>query len=279
MAVNLAAIRSAAQTRDFFRSVQRQKDQYQGFWIVAPDGKALAREHDFDRRGLSGAEINKKLLRATLDMLDEGLTAFGPVKPRAVKPIEQLPYRGVGVKPDGDVDLAIYRRVLHQGKADGPCLRDTLTLSKNEWAALAPPRPASGAEWVIPKAVARKLVRPLVYNTLGSPAGMPGPDDAKRAHLTARVEAVEDGQMRIRLTGAFEAIKVFKDEPQLSYRGAATAAGIAVYDLERKAMSSLLLVFEGTYQQGARPEARPEARPGRPLGAVIEWRRERTPAR
>ena len=275
MAVNLARIRTAAETRDFFRSVQRQQDQYQGLWVVAPDGKALAREHDFDRRGLSGAEINKKLVRATLDMLDEGLNTFGPVKPRAVKPIEQLPYRGVGVKPDGNVDLAIYRRALHQGKADGPCLRDTLTLSKSEWAALAPPRPASGTEWVIPEAVARRLVRPLVYNTLGSPGQMPGPDDARRAQLTARVEAVEGGRVRIRLTGTFEAIKVLKDEPQLSYRGAATAVGIAVYDLRRKAMSSLLLVFEGTYQQGARPVARP----GRPLGAVIEWRRERTPVR
>jgi hypothetical protein len=274
VAVNLARIRSAAETKDFFRSVQRQKDQYQGIWVVAPDGNALAREHDFDRRGLSGAEINSKLIRATLDMLDEGLTAFGPVKPRAVKPTEQLPYRGVGVKPDGNVDLAIYRRALHQGKADGPCLRDTLTLRKDEWAALAPPRPARGTEWVIPEAAARRLVRPLVYNTLGSPGVMPGPDDAKRAQLTARVEAVEDGRMRIRLTGTFEAIKVFKDEPQLSYRGAATAEGIAVYDVKQKAMSSLLLVFDGTYQQGARPEARP----GRPVGAVIEWR-ERTPVR
>jgi hypothetical protein len=100
---------------------------------------------------------------------------------------------------------------------------------------------------------------------------MPGPGDAKRARLAGKVEAVEGGRARVRLTGAFEAVKVFKDEPQFSYRGAATAAGVAVYDTRRKTMVSLLLVFDGTYQQGSPPQAQP----GRPLGAVIEWQQER----
>jgi hypothetical protein len=86
---------------------------------------------------------------------------------------------------------------------------------------------------------------------------------------------VEGGRARVRLTGDFEAVKLFKDEPKVSYRGAATAAGVAVYDVKRKTTSSLLLVFEGTYQQGSPPQARR----GRPLGAVVEWQRERTPAR
>lgn len=269
VAVNLAKIRTSPDTKEFFRSVQRQKDAYQGLWIVSPDGKALAGEHDFDRTGLSGAEINKKFDRATLDMLDEGLKAFGPVQPRHVKPEEQLPYRGVGVRPDGSVDLAIYRRLLHQGQSDGPALRDTLALQKQEWAALAPPKLIAGTEWVIPDAVAKKMVRPLSLNTLGDPGAMPGPEDAKVARLTAKVESVQDGRAWIRLTGEFEAIKIFKEEPQLSYRGAATAAGVAVYDVKQKTMSSLLLVFQGTY-------GRPDTEEGsRSAGAVIEWQAQR----
>src|SRR5262245_22174518 len=120
---------------------------------------------------------------------------------------------------------------MHQGKSDGPGLRDTLPLSKEDWAALAPPKAVAGTEWVILETVARKMVRPLCLNTLGSSTAMPGPEDAKVAQLAAKLEGIEDGQATIRLTGTFEAIKMFKDEPNLSYRGAATVTGIASFDV------------------------------------------------
>src|SRR5207249_8093956 len=88
------------------------------------------------------------------------------------------------------------------GKPDGPHLRDTLPLKKEEWSAFAPPKLVAGAEWTIPADVARKLVRPFCLNTLGG--DMPGPEDAKVAQLTAKVESVKDGRARIRLTGTFE---------------------------------------------------------------------------
>src|SRR4029077_5593308 len=141
-----------------------------------------------------------------------------------------------------------YRCFLHLGKADGPHLRDTLPLKKEEWAVLAPPKLVTGTEWVISKEVARKMVRPFCLNTLGG--DMPGPEDAKVAQLTAKVEAVEDGRARIRLTGTFEAGKLFK-EKNLSFRSTTTASGIAEYDLKEMTLSSFLLVFQGSYQQGA----------------------------
>src|SRR5207237_6050545 len=122
-------------------------------------------------------------------------------------------------------------------------------LKKDEWAALSPPRPVGGAEWVIPEAIARKMVRPFCLNTLGG--DMPGPEDAKVAQLTAKVEAVENGRAQIRLAGTFEAVKMFKAEPKLSFRATVTATGIADYDLKQMTMSSFLLVFQGAYQQGA----------------------------
>ena len=44
VAVNLYKVRRAKDAGgDLFRSIQRQKDQYQGIWIVSPEGqKAIA---------------------------------------------------------------------------------------------------------------------------------------------------------------------------------------------------------------------------------------------
>jgi hypothetical protein len=260
VAVSLQKIRTDPATKDWFRSVGRQKDQYQGVWIVSPDDKVLAGD-DY------GYKDGPKLLA---DM-DAALKAFGPVEPRKARWQEPFPFRGVGVRPDGSVDLALYRCYLHQGKPDGPHLRDTLSLKEEEWTALTPPRLVAGAEWVIAEDVARKLVRPFCLNTLGG--DMPGPEDAKVARLTAKVEAVEDGRARIRLTGTFEAVKLFKEE-NLSFRGTATAAGVAEFDLKEKTLTSVLLVFQGAYQQGARPETQK----GRPFGAVAEWQRKQTSA-
>jgi len=260
VAVSLQKIRTDPATKDWFRSVGRQKDQYQGVWIVSPDDKVLA-----------GDDYGYKDAPKLLAGMDAALKAFGPVEPRKARRQEPFPFRGVGVRPDGSVDLALYRCYLHQGKPDGPHLRDTLSLKKEEWTALTPPRLVAGTEWVIAEDVARKLVRPFCLNTLGG--DMPGPEDAKVARLTAKVEAVEDGRARIRLTGTFEAVKLFKEE-NLSFRGTATAAGVAELGVKEKTLTSVLLVFQGTYQQGARPETQK----GRPFGAVAEWQRKQTSA-
>jgi hypothetical protein len=258
--ISLQKIRTDPTTKDWFHSIGRQKDQYQGIWIVSPDDKVLAGD-DF------GYKDSPKLLVS----MDAALKAFGPVEPRKAQRQEPFPFRGVGVHPDGNVDLALYRCYLHQGKPDGPHLRDTLPLKKEEWAALTPPKLVAGAEWVIAEIVARKMVRPFCLNTLGG--DMPGPEDAKFARLTAKVESVEDGRARIRLTGTFEAVKLFKEEKNLSFRSTATAAGVAEFDVKERTLSSFLLVFQGSYQQGAQPETQK----GRPFGAVAEWQRTRTP--
>jgi hypothetical protein len=217
-----------------------------------------------DDKVLGGGDYGYRDAPKVLDSLDAALKAIGPVRPRNAKRQEPFPFRGVGVHPDGQVDLALYRCYLHLGKPDGPHMRDTLPLKKKEWAAFAPPKLVAGTEWTIPADVARKLVRPFCLNTLGG--DMPGPEDAKVAQLTAKVESITEGRARIRLTGTFEAVKLFKEQ-NLSFRSTATASGIAEYDVEAKALSSLLVVFQGTYQQGAKPETQK----GRPFGAVMEW--------
>jgi len=221
-----------------------------------------------DDKVLGGGDYGYRDGPKVLDSMDAAVKAFGPVQPRNAKRQEPFPFRGVGVHSDGNVDLALYRCYLHLGKPDGPHLRDTLPLKKEEWSAFAPPKLAAGAAWTIPADVAKKMVRPFCLNTLGG--GMPGPEDAKVAQLTAKVESISEGRARIRLTGTFEAVKLFKEQ-NLSFRSTATASGIAAYDVDAKALSSFLVVFQGTYQQGANPETQK----GRPFGAVMEWQHKR----
>ena len=239
--------------------IGKQKDQYQGVWIVSPDDKVLG-----------GGDFGYGDAPKMLDSLGAALKVLGPVQPRRAERREPYPFRGIGVRPDGNVDLALYRCFLHLGKTDGPHLRDTLHLKKEDWATFTPPKLVAGTEWLIAKDLARKMVRPFCLNTMGG--DMPGPDDAKVAQLTAKVEAVEDGRARIRLTGTFEAVKLFK-EKNLSFRSTATAAGLAEFDVKERTLSSFLLVFQGSYQQGAQPATQK----GRPFGAVAEWQRKRTP--
>jgi len=59
----------------------------------------------------------------------------------------------------------------------------------------------------------------------------------------------------------------------MSYRGVASATGMAVYDVKYKRMTSLLLYFQGT------SESWPKATGNHGLGAVIEWQWERASPR
>src|SRR2546427_10672734 len=89
VAVNLYKVRQAKDAGgELFRSVQRQKDQYQGLWLVSPEGKVLAGHHDI--------QDPKNWSQEGLDTLDAGLKAFGPVRPRPGQPTDPPAYRGIG---------------------------------------------------------------------------------------------------------------------------------------------------------------------------------------
>jgi len=222
-----------------------------------------------------------------IETVDAALKKFGPVVARSIKPVNPLPDRGHGVQSDGTVCLAIYARQMLGGgrqnvpagvaasrrwlwdgalRPDGPAVIDSLTLTAKEWATLAPPRTEVGTTWTMPEAVARPFCRVLIPSS--DQSAMPRPQDAKRAELTARVEAVEGGLVRIRLGGAWEAVHLAEGDPKRPLRGAATAEGIAVYDLKQGRMQSLLLVFRGTH-------GRPNDEAVCAAGAVVEWHHQR----
>ncbi len=257
VAVNLYKVRRAHDAGgELFRSAQRQKDQYQGIWILSPEGKVLAAHH--------AVKDFKNWTPEVLDTLAAGLRAFGPVAPRQAEPTDPLPYRGVGVRPDGGVTLAISTRYLHQGRRDGPAVLDSLDLSAGEWAALAPPRTKVDAGWTVPEAVARRLCRALSPSS--DQSTMPRPGEVTRVRLTGRVADVRDGVVRMVYEGAIAARHTYEGKPST---GEARISGVAAYDRKAGRMMSLLLVFDGRHR------AAPPYDQARETGAVVEWFRDR----
>ena len=93
VALNLYVIRQQKDAAgDFFRAAQKQRPgQYQGLYLVAPDGKVLASHQNF--------KSHKTWAEELLADLRPGLQAFGKVKPREVRRSDPTPQRGCGAQP------------------------------------------------------------------------------------------------------------------------------------------------------------------------------------
>ncbi len=258
MALNLYKIRAAKDAAgDFFRAVQKQKSNYQGFWIATPEGRLLAAHQEF--------KDHKSWTREVLETLEAALQAFGPVAARNVKPVDPLPHRGVGLQPDGNACLSVYFCVLYRGKREAPPMIDSILLTPADLAALAPPAPAPGAEWAVPEAVARKFSRAISASS--DTSQMPDPEDVREVELKGVVESVEGRTARVRLRGRWEATRVSKhDERKRPTTSSSKAEGLLTCDVGTKAVTSLLLVFNGTWRNVA-PYDQPVA-----SAAVVEWK-------
>jgi hypothetical protein len=260
VAVNLYKVRKDSGTAgELFRSAQRQKDQYQGLWILSPDGKVLSAHHGFK------SDERKERSREVLSVLDAGLHQFGNVSPRNVSPQNPLPYRGTGTRPDGSADFALQARCMHEGKPDGPVVIDTLSVSAAELAAFVPESLELGKSWDLPDSLARKLGR--VLSPSSDQSTMPLPDDAKTARLTATINDLSAGQITLRLAGKWDVVHMAEGDLARPIRADAEAEGFAIIDTDKHCLKDLLLVFNGTYRH-APPYDSP-----RETGAVAEWRR------
>ena len=104
VSVNLYEIRKAkGPGGDFFRGVQKQRPaQYQGLYLVTAEGKVLASHQNFDD--------HKTWAKRVIADLQPGLKAFGAIEPRKAGLADPLPERGVGVRKDGGVCLAVFLR-------------------------------------------------------------------------------------------------------------------------------------------------------------------------
>ncbi len=281
IAVNLYKIRAVHNAGgDLFRLAQAQNPQYQGIWILTPEGKLLAAHQDFKSQATWAQEV--------LTTIETAEKNFGAVTPRQVKARDPLPNRGTGVLADGSVSLALYTRYMRGGgkqgvppgvnqtslwmwegqlQPDGPPVIDSIALSPQEWAALSPPKVAAGAEWTLPDAVARKFSRALSPSS--DQSLMPRPEETSLATLTAKVEAISNHLARLRFTGRLAAKHLY--DGKASY-GWATVNGIALYDTAQQCLNALQWEADGAFRMPP-----PWDKEDRPICAVIEWKRTATP--
>ena len=256
IAANLYKIRDSKDAAgELFRSAQKQKDQYQGFWIMTPDGKVLSAHHEH-----SDYRWTEEVLAA----IDDGIDKAGPIKPRNPQPKDVLPEWGKGVQKDGKVTLAIWTRYFVQGKGLNTGAIDAVTWSAKEWQAFAPPEPSAGKTWRIPADMGAEFSRCL--STVSDKSMMPSPDDVTKVDLNGSVSRVSDGMATLSFTGHIAALHTHTFNKKYVYRSKATLTGVGTYDIAKKEMVSLLWIFEGSSRLIG--ETTPH-----PLAAVVEWRR------
>jgi hypothetical protein len=262
VAVNIYSMRGKDPASQFFQSVQKQKYSYQGVWIVDPAGNVTL-------MGLGEKNLEVRI-KKFIDDLDRIVDTFGRMKPRSVKWQDPLPWRGVGVQPDGKVTMALYVR--HCSTREWETFTpvkglpgiDSITFDAEEWAAFTPAKIQVGAAWNIPGGVVRKFNRGVD----GTWDVSVKPEHAKLAQLQAVVEAVDRKQARIRLTGKVESswIKPFNNPKKKTTYAWCDLEGSALYEVEKKALGSMLLLF-----RGGLPEDPSDRQTGTLLAGFAEW--------
>ncbi|GAC1475570.1 MAG: hypothetical protein NVSMB9_28390 [Isosphaeraceae bacterium] len=259
--MNLYKVREARdEGGELFRSVQKQKDQYQGIWVVSPEGKVLAGHHEI--------KSHETWTREVLDTLDAGLKAFGPVSPRRASRVEPLPHRGLGVLPDGGITLAIEVRYLFNGKPEGDGVIDSLTLPETDWAGLVPPARSEGTRWSVPGRTARQFCRLLSPGS--DQSTMPRPEEVTSLRLIGKVESVKQGVARLVYEGSLASAHTY--EKKVS-KGEARLTGLGALDVKSGRLLSFQMVSDGTYRM-----APPYDQELRTIGGLVEWRREKNPS-
>jgi hypothetical protein len=258
VAVNLYKIRAAkGSAGDFFRAVQKQKSQYQGFWIVSPEGKVLAAHHDH----------TKDWTRDVLAAIDQGLRAFGEIEPRRPAPTNPLPFRGRGVQTDGSVTLALYVRYVFNRKVEGHGVIDSITLSAKEWKAFAPREATVGARWNVPPQIAGRLCKLL--SPASDQSTMPRPEEVTQVEIVGTVQVVDKGIATLSFSGHLAALHKHPFEKGKTSKSSARLQGTASYDVKKQELTALVLVLDGAYHAFQPYDRDPYA-----IVAGAEWKRE-----
>ena len=218
--------------------------------IYSPEGKVLG-----DFQGYDFGRMKQ--------VIDDALKAFGPVKPRKVKPVETHPYRGKGVMRDGSVCLAEYIRAsdnaLRFVDAKSPVV-SSVTLTEKEFRAFAPQETVAGAKWALPDEVAKRLARitsPMCYQHA------PQPDWVTGVRIDAEVRTIKDGAAWVSYKGNISSEHRVKGKIVSVQETKLTGEG--VYDIKTKSMRSVLLVGSGTLRW---PEAKEKLFT---FDALVEW--------
>ena len=244
------------------RAVVKQGKWPQGVWVIDPTGRVRASHYfrPLDRE--APADWQARWVRETRAMAAEQAMAAGPLMLRTVTQ-DPFPDRGVGVRKNGDIRLAVYSRFLKDGRRDGVPVVDGVDIPAKEWGTFQPPKREVGSEWKIPEETVRRLATALGPQT--DSIYSPVPADLNETTLTARVESVDGGEYLVRFTGAMRSEHLREGNPKAPIRSAARVDGIARFNA-KAGMRSLLLHFDGAFRT-VPPYDKPRA-----YAAVVEWR-------
>jgi hypothetical protein len=236
----------------FLLPLMKQRDQDQGVWIFAPDGKALG--------GFVGFGDMAGQTRKTIE---EALEAFGPVERREAEPEPLHPYRGRGTMHDGSVCLAEYvlssREASRFQNARSPIV-SSVVLTREELASFAPAAVEPGLRWIVPEATVRKLARitsPLCFQHA------PQPDWVTNVCIEARVMSLADDTARICYSGEIASTHRVGREAISIQR--AKLSGEGSFNVETGKMQYLLLLGSGQLQWPEAPEKVVD------FQALVEW--------
>lgn len=279
VALNLYVIRKdKGAAGDFFRKAQQQMpEQYQGFYLCSPDGKLLVKKTLWSKdRKTWSADV--------LQGLNEGLQAFGRVKPRQGHS-EYLARRGCGSSTDGAAILAVSTKLVFvpQLPSDLADLNsgaipltghDRIILSKAELATLVPTQVSEGLKWVITETTARKFF-PVLDNW---DKRFREPSEVSEVHFAGKVRSIRQGIAYLNFEGRIAGTHVWPANavPALAGKSLRSEmnllAGVGAYDVKAGELLSITLVFEG--RAGDPAKLRTPGPEGR-YGAVVEWRNQR----
>jgi hypothetical protein len=267
VAVPLYTIRDEkSPSGDFFRAVQKQRpEQYQGIYIVSPEGKVLAWQ-------ARAPEKRETWTSALVDVIETGVGAYGPVTVRKAEPVKLLPDRGVGRRKDGSIVLAVYGRTLSLGldrRGFGGVTFDSAVLSDKERQKLEFPGLKEGDDFQVDTSAVRKLHRVL------SPASdcntLARADEVEHASLSGKVDGILSDVVYLSFQGRIRGLHTWPFPPHKGKKIYAEVMLAGVGSCERKTgkLLSLLLLGDGRYRNFP-PYDHVEK-----YGVVVEWRLKR----
>ncbi len=251
---------------DFWREAQKQVPElYQGILIVSPDGKVLASHGKM-------VEPGRKWSGEILDAVDAALAKFGKVAPREPEPRDALSDRGLGLRRDGGIALAVYLRPMVLGldtRGLGPTAVDSIVLSEEEASRFSREDAREGQTWVIPAAVAGKLHK--VLSPMSDANTLARADEVTEVRLRGKVETIFEGEAYLRYSGKIVGEHVWQFPPHKGkkIRAEATLEGVGSADAKTGRLSRLVIVARGTFRNHP-PYDEPSS-----YGAVIDWRRRK----
>ena len=247
---------------DLYRGIQKQRQQYQGIYVIDPSGKVLANQAEPPK--------NVKLWAKDLrDRIDVGVKAYGEVTQRPVMRLTALDDRGHGTRADGSAVLAVTMRYMHLGldkRGIEGLSYDSVVLTAEQLSKFGVTKAKAGMTWKVPSTDAQHLHKVLSPNS--DPNTLARADEVTFAKLEGKVERVSKGIAYLRFTGRITGTHIWQFPPNKGkeINGDVKLDGVGTCDAGTGKLRSIILIGMGEYRNY------PPYDNLLKYGAVVEWK-------